>query len=138
MSIETTVSIDLQHLQVDTSDTVVTTEQEYQIVQSEDQTVVVSPEQEIFLIVSGSQGPAGLNGQNGTWEDEVPMSKKVDFVGDTIIYIGRAVPGTDAGTSLWQISRTTLAPDDDVVVEWAAGNANYDKKWNDRLTLTYS
>ena len=67
---------------------------------------------------------------------ETPRAKRVDFVGDTLIYVGEADPGTAESAASWRISKidTTL----DISVLWADGNNNYDNVWNDRLSLSYS
>lgn len=71
-------------------------------------------------------------------DSEVPFAKRTDFISDTLIFRGEATPGTANGTNSWRIWRIVIAGDDDVVLTWADGNANFDNVWDDRLTLGYS
>lgn len=70
-------------------------------------------------------------------DEDMAYSKRVDFVTDTLFYRGEAVPGTQPNEPAWRIRRLTVAADCDVIEEWANGNANFDKVWDDRLILTY-
>lgn len=93
---------------------------------------------------TGPQGPQGIQGIQGeqgpigTWEDQVPYAKKVDFAGESVIYTGVAEVGSATSSPLWRISKTTLETDDDVTIEWADGNANFDNIWDNRLALVYA
>ena len=84
---------------------------------------------EVGLI--GPQGPAGTN------EDDMPYAKRVDFVGDTLLYRGEAVPGAAESAPAWRIQRLTFVGDD-VTYEWASGSAAFDKVWADRAALSYA
>jgi hypothetical protein len=69
-------------------------------------------------------------------------TKRVDEVG-ALIYIGEATPGTAASSALWRVQRITLtdAPStstNDVLIEWADGDANFNNIWDNRASLTYS
>jgi hypothetical protein len=83
---------------------------------------------EVGLI--GPQGPAG------TGEEDMPYAKRVDFVGDTLLYRGEAAPGAAETAPAWRIQRLTFVGDD-VTYEWAAGTAAFDKVWANRATLSY-
>lgn len=85
----------------------------------------------IAIVTAGPQGPAG------TSEDEMAFAKRVDFVGDTTIYRGEAVPGTLDSAPAWRVRRLTLAGDD-VTEEWASGAAAFAHSWAQRATLEYS
>lgn len=80
----------------------------------------------------------GPQGPTGTWEEEMPYAKKVDFIGDNVIISGKAAVGTQTSQSIWQLSRTEFGVDDDVTVTWADGDAAFDNVWDNRLTYTYS
>lgn len=73
-------------------------------------------------------------------EDVMPpvYASRTDFVTANLAYIGEALPGTLESAPSWRIKRLTLGLDDDVVTEWADGNANFDNVWNDRASLSYS
>ena len=68
----------------------------------------------------------------------VELSRRSDFVGETLIYRGEAAPGTAENAPAWRIKRIEFAPDGDVTETWAGGNANFDKTWADRAGLSYS
>lgn len=80
----------------------------------------------------------GPQGPTGTWEEEMPYAKKVDFIGDNVIISGKAAVGTQTSQSIWQLSKTEFGVDDDVTVTWADGDAAFDNVWDNRLTYTYS
>jgi hypothetical protein len=71
--------------------------------------------------------------------DVAPYAVRVDDVGGTpdVSYVGEADPGTTTAAAAWRIKRLT---DDgiDITIDWAAGDAQFDKIWDDRLSLTYS
>lgn len=64
------------------------------------------------------------------------LAVQIDEVGDTVTYVGKAEPGSPTSFSVWQIQRLTEVGED-LVVEWASGTAEYDKVWDDHLTLSY-
>lgn len=65
------------------------------------------------------------------------FARRVDFVGDSLLYRGEAAPGADESDAAWRIRRITFAPDGDVVETWAAGSAGFINAWNDRALLEY-
>lgn len=67
----------------------------------------------------------------------VDYTKRVDFVGETLIYKGFAAVGSSESASVWKIIRVTLSGDD-VTEEYADGNSNFDNAWDNRLSLSYS
>ena len=70
--------------------------------------------------------------------DMAVFSKRVDFIGDTLMYKGEAIAGTPESSPLWRISRIDLANDGDVSETWAEGAANFNKIWTSRLSYSYS
>lgn len=55
------------------------------------------------------------------------------------VYVGRAAPGTAQDAAGWQIQKFTYSGNAIVKIEWADGNAEFDKKWTLRATAyTYS
>lgn len=89
------------------------------------------------VIAAGQAGPPGPQGPAGG-EEEMPYAKQTDFVGDDIIYKGEAAAGSLTSAAAWRIRKLILSPDDDVSETWASGNANFDKIWDDRVSLSYS
>jgi hypothetical protein len=69
---------------------------------------------------------------------ETSMARRVDFVGETLIYRGEAAPGGAESAPVWRIKRIQFGPDGDVTETWANGDAGFANVWTDRATLTYS
>jgi hypothetical protein len=69
--------------------------------------------------------------------DSMPYAKRVDIVSDLVIYKGEAAVGSADSSASWRIWRLTFNVDGDVTEEWASGNANFDKVWDDRALLSY-
>jgi hypothetical protein len=65
-------------------------------------------------------------------------AKQTDFVGESTIYRGEAVPGSLTTAPVWRIRKLLLSVDGDVMEVWADGDANFDNIWDDRATLIYS
>lgn len=82
-------------------------------------------------------GIMGPRGRPGTPEDEIMYSKRVDFIDDSTLYRGEAVPGSDESAAVWRIRKITLAIDNDVTETWAGGTDNFDKTWTERAGLIY-
>ncbi len=68
---------------------------------------------------------------------ETNMARRVDFVGDTLIYRGEAAPGADEAAPVWRIKRIQFGADGDVTETWADGVAEFAHVWTDRASLTY-
>lgn len=83
------------------------------------------------VVLAGAMGPAGIS------EDEMVYSKQYDFDGDNIIYRGEASVGSLSSAPLWRIRKITTDINGDISETWAAGNAQFNKVWDDRLTYTY-
>lgn len=116
---------------VATDQTVVVEGDDTQIVTTETTTTVIEAE-------DGSVTISDVGQQGTPAEDKVPLSRRVDFVGETLIYRGTATPGTADATNAWRIEEITfVGADEDVEIRWAAGNSNFDKVWNDRATYSY-
>lgn len=60
-------------------------------------------------------------------------------VANNPIYVGEARPGVTQNVTGWRIKRITFdISNNPTNVEWAEGNAEFDKTWNDRLGYRYS
>ena len=79
--------------------------------------------------VAGLQGPSS--------EELMPFAEQADFVGDTLIYRGYAVPGASLGSPVWRIKQITIATDGDVSVKWPAGDAGFNYVWTDRASYGF-
>lgn len=88
--------------------------------------------------ISGYSG-LGLSGYSGlSAEEEMVYSKRIDFITDDELYKGEAVPGTAESAYAWRIRKINIAVDSDVTEIWADGDANFDNRWTDRLSKSYS
>ena len=70
-----------------------------------------------------------------------PGAQRLDeTVPGTVLYLGLAKAGTLNAAEFWQIQRITFitSGQDDLEIEWADGNLNFDNIWDDRLGLAYS
>ena len=114
------------------TETLVVVEAGTELLEGQDTTTV------LVETTAGPQGPIGATGPMGAIEDDIMRAKRVDFVGDTIIYTGQAAPGSLTSAAVWRIKRTTFGPGDDVTEEWAGGNEAFDKVWDNRAGLSYS
>ena len=65
------------------------------------------------------------------------LALELDQVGGSTTYVGEAQPGGETSDANWRIKRI-IETGQDISIEWAGGNANFDKVWDDRLSLTYS
>jgi hypothetical protein len=70
-----------------------------------------------------------------TWA--AALATRVDEASSTTTYVGKAVPGTAGGDSLWQITRISVSGTV-TTIEYADGNDNFDNVWNNRASLSYS
>lgn len=101
--------------------------------------------QEITLdsLIQGTPTIGSMIEYNGTdWEVTMANFETKAFVdsGDSnITYIGKAIPSAtpNEDQSVWQIQRVTTSGDD-VFVEWADGDAEFNNIWDNRESLTYS
>jgi len=103
-------------------------------------TVVVRDVEVRILTVGevGPPGPPGPPGPAGSSEENMPYAKRVDFVDDDHFYKGEAAPGSSTAAAVWRISYNVLGPDGDVTTTWAGGTGNFDKVWDNRLSLLYT
>lgn len=92
-----------------------------------------------IVLVNGrfQELPTGDSVVGTTSEEDTMYAKQIDFVGETVIYKGEAVPGSLTSASVWRVRKLTLTGDD-VAETWADGNANFDNVWDNRISLTYS
>ena len=67
---------------------------------------------------------------------EIQYNRLIDTV-DNFIYIGEALPGSATSDAKWRIKRVDQQAGDDYNIIWAEGSADFDKIWDNRLTLTY-
>lgn len=70
------------------------------------------------------------------------LSRRIDFVGDTLIYRGEAAPGADETALVWRVKRIEFVTDgtgkQDIVEKWAGGDGANAYAWSDRAGLVYA
>ena len=66
-----------------------------------------------------------------------PLAVQLDEVGSTT-YIGEASSGSLTSAAVWRIKRMDESGDPELIIKWAGGTTNFDKIWDNRLTLVYS
>lgn len=117
---------------VDTDQTIVVTGDDTQIISVDEETTVIEAEDGSVIISDvGQQGAAA--------ESTLPLARRVDFVGETLIYRGTSLPGTLDATNGWRIEEITfVGAEEDVEIRWASGDANFDKVWTDRAMYAYT
>lgn len=101
------------------------------VTNSETYNVVVEIEN-TNTIITGIPGPPGIS------EENIVYAKQVDFVTDDLFYKGEAAVGSLLSDPAWRIRKITIGIDGDVSETWAAGNAIFDKVWDNRVSLNYS
>lgn len=92
-----------------------------------------------IVLVNGrfQELPTGDSVVGTTSEEDTMYAKQIDFVGETVIYKGEALPGSLTSASVWRVRKLTLTGDD-VAETWADGDSNFDNVWDDRVSLSYS
>lgn len=69
---------------------------------------------------------------------ESVSAKRIDFVGNELLYRGEAQPGAAEADLVWRIRRIEFMVGGDVVETWAGGTAEFVHAWTDRTLLTYA
>lgn len=82
--------------------------------------------------------PAFIQTIAGAIDMGAEMARRTDFIGESLVYRGEAVPGSLESAPVWRIKRITFGADGDITETFAGGNANADKVWNDRAVLEYN
>jgi hypothetical protein len=80
-----------------------------------------------------------LNGASGGTTGG--LAKRTEFISDTVLLVGEAVAGSVESEAAWRIKRVTQVESeelgDDIIIDWASTDSNFDKVWADRLTYIY-
>lgn len=77
---------------------------------------------------------------NYTIPGDLVHTKKFEADGsDRILYMGYAPPGAATSSKRWMIKKITYSGTGFITDEqFATGNANFDKAWDDRAAYVYS
>jgi hypothetical protein len=89
-----------------------------------------------LVIINGRISELPTNDVLSGTEDGM-YSKRVDFIGETIVYKGEAEAGSSEGSPVWRIRKLLIAVDGDVQELFADGDIEFNNIWTDRLTLIY-
>lgn len=81
--------------------------------------------------------PAFITSIAGAVDMGVEMSRRTDFVGESLLYRGDAAPGANEGSPVWRIKRIEFGADGDITEKWAGGNADFTNAWSARASLEY-
>jgi len=123
-----------QQVQVVQTETVASTSTtEVAVVLAEVSSIVVETPRD-SVVVSGMLGPPG---KDGIAEEDIVYAKRIDFVGENLIYKAEAEVGSLEAAPVWRIRKIDILGDSDIVERWAEGTAAFDKAWTDRATYTY-
>lgn len=101
------------------------------VVMEDTSTISVESTTRETILSGGERGAPGIS------EEDMVYAKRVDFVGDTLIYKAEAIIGSTNSSPAWRIRRITLASDNDIIEEWADGDGLFNNIWDNRLSLTY-
>ncbi len=135
-TIEVTVTevIDASQLQAPVIEVdIVPSADSYEVV-SEQVITVESAPVEFIEVEVGIPGPPGPPGP--ATGEAMPYAKRVDFVGDDVVYRGEAEPGSNESDPVWRIEKIVFTGED-MASMWAAGAA-FSSSWTNRYTLTYA
>jgi hypothetical protein len=68
-----------------------------------------------------------------------PHTQKFEYSGDSVIYIGKADPGTATSEAAWSIQKLTYDGSNHCTdIKWAQGKNAFEFIWDNRATYTYS
>lgn len=65
------------------------------------------------------------------------FAQRIDEPNKNLNYFGKAVIASADSAAVWQIRRLTVSAKV-TTIEWADGNDEFDKVWDDRAILSYS
>lgn len=71
-------------------------------------------------------------------EEDMVYSKRIDFVGEDVLYRGEATVGTLENSATWRIRKVVIAADGDISETWADGVSTFNKQWTLRTSYNYS
>jgi len=63
---------------------------------------------------------------------------RIEYSGANPVYVGEAKPGIATDEKGWRIKKITYDGDNPTQIDWAEGNRNFDKIWDNRATYSYS
>lgn len=90
-------------------------------------------------IYEKTMGSWGLIGSPGVGVAQTTRTDTIDpTVFPEVTYKGTAAAGSLETATVWRIQRLTVQSDGDTEVLWADGDTNYDNRWDQRLSLSYS
>ncbi len=76
--------------------------------------------------------------KSGKIFDSEDLLLRQTFSGSSVIYEGKAAPGTLDSEEKWQIKKHTYVNNKKTATNFASGNNEFIYVWNDRASYTYS
>jgi hypothetical protein len=99
----------------------------------------VAAQQNMNVEIGGGASITYLNRTIYYEVDEMPLSKKIDWVGDNAFYKGEADPGTGSPELKWRIKYVEFLNDEGDLDElWANGTGSPVHSWTLRASYPYS
>lgn len=77
------------------------------------------------------------DGLSLSFQNDLALAQRVDFISDDVAYVGYAEPGSLTSSPAWRIKKVTFAGDD-VTIQWADGTDDYIKVWDNRSSYAYT
>lgn len=101
--------------------------------------IMISSSDELMnTMVEISDSTYGTTFKRFEAEEDVALTTRKDFVNDTVLYKGEALPGTLESEPSWRISKLTfINAEGDIKEEFAEGSAEFTKTWDDRTLYEY-
>lgn len=94
--------------------------------------------QEIAELLNIKNSLTGINDKVQTLNDKFLQDPLlVDETAPGVIYRGFATPGSPTANPVWAIQKV-INNNGIISHQWAAGNKNFDKVWNNRATLNFA
>ena len=66
------------------------------------------------------------------------LQERIDYTGGSNpVYVGETRPGSSLQSLKWRIKKLTYSGNNLIRSSWANGNAQFNKRWDNRTSYTY-
>jgi len=87
----------------------------------------------------GQQMITGGGGGRAKAVEAAKLTKKLEYSGTLLTYLGEATPGSATSDPTWRVAKYTYDGSNNLTdVQYADGNELFDNVWDDRASLSYS